>query len=59
MEWYIFKTAEHAWSMDVLEHQIDTNLYQRQILAEKTTNYPARLDVPQSNLWNPNWERMT
>jgi predicted nuclease of restriction endonuclease-like (RecB) superfamily len=50
MEWYILKTAEYGWSVDVLEHQIDTNLYQRQILSEKTTNYLVRLDSPQSEL---------
>ena len=29
--WYINKTIENGWSVNVLAHQIDTNLYARQI----------------------------
>jgi predicted nuclease of restriction endonuclease-like (RecB) superfamily len=50
MEWYILKTAENNWSVGVLEHQLESHLYQRQISASKTTNYPARLDMAQSEL---------
>jgi predicted nuclease of restriction endonuclease-like (RecB) superfamily len=50
MEWYIRKTSENGWSVNILEHQIASGLYNRQILAEKTTNYPARLDETQSEL---------
>lgn len=28
--WYINKTIENGWSVNVLAHQIDTNLYARQ-----------------------------
>jgi len=50
MEWYILKTAENGWTVDVLEHQIESGLYKRQILADKTTNYPDRLESAQSEL---------
>jgi predicted nuclease of restriction endonuclease-like (RecB) superfamily len=50
MEWYIRKTSENGWSVDILELQIASGLYDRQILAEKITNYPARLDATQSEL---------
>jgi len=50
MEWYVLKTAENGWSVDTLEHQISSKLYDRQILVEKTTNYPDKLDSPQSEL---------
>ena len=31
--WYIEKTAENGWSRNVLVHQIESGLYQRQVLA--------------------------
>ena len=31
--WYIEKTAENGWSHNVLVHQIESGLYQRQVLA--------------------------
>ena len=34
---YIQKTAENGWSRNVLVHQIEIQLYQRQAIAEKTT----------------------
>lgn len=33
--WYINKTIENGWSVNVLAHQIDTNLYARQIKQKK------------------------
>ena len=36
--------------LDVLVHQIESNLYQRQVLADKVTNFDHRLPSPQSEL---------
>ena len=48
--WYIGKTVENAWSRDVLVHQIESRLYQRQVLAPKVSNFPVRLPAPTSEL---------
>lgn len=48
--WYIKKTAENGWSYNVLVHQIENGLYQRQVLADKVTNFENRLPSPQSEL---------
>ena len=50
--WYIAKTIENGWSRNVLVHQIETKLYERQSLAEKTTNFHHVLPAPQSDLAN-------
>jgi len=49
-EWYIAKTIENSWSRDTLAHQIESGLYQRQITANKTTNYNRLLPEPQGAL---------
>ena len=49
-EWYIRKTAENGWSHSVLTHQIESNLYTRQVLANKVFNFENRLPSPQSEL---------
>jgi predicted nuclease of restriction endonuclease-like (RecB) superfamily len=49
-EWYAKKSLENGWSSNILEIQIETNLYKRQALASKTTNFKDRLPVPQSEL---------
>ena len=49
-KWYIKKSAENGWSRNVLVHQIESNLYQRQVLADKVTNFEHRLPSPQSEL---------
>ncbi len=49
-EWYIRKTAENGWSHSVLTHQIESNLYTRQVLANKVSNFENRLPSPQSEL---------
>ena len=49
-EWYILKTAENGWSHDVLTHQIESDLYGRQVLADKVSNFEKRLPSPQSVL---------
>ena len=48
--WYIKKTAENGWSHSVLVHQIESNLYERQVIAEKVSNFESRLPSPQSEL---------
>ena len=49
-KWYIQKSAENGWSRNVLVHQIESRLYQRQVLADKITNFERRLPSPQSEL---------
>lgn len=48
--WYVEKTVEAGWSRNVLVHQIEHMLYERQLLAEKTTNFKNILSSPQSEL---------
>ena len=48
--WYINKTIENGWSVNLLAHQIDTNLYARQIEQKKVANFEAKLTTPQSEL---------
>ena len=48
--WYIAKTAENGWSHSVLVHQIESGLYQRQVVSEKVSNFDQRLPAPQSEL---------
>ena len=48
--WYISKVMENGWSRNVLIHQIESGLYERQALAEKVSNFEARLASPQSEL---------
>ena len=48
--WYIRKTAENGWSHSVLIHQIESKLYERQVVAEKVSNFESRLPSPQSEL---------
>ena len=49
-EWYIRKTAENGWSHSVLIHQIESNLYERQVVANKVNNFETHLTSPQSEL---------
>lgn len=48
--WYIQKTTENGWSYNVLIHQIESKLYERQALAHKVSNFENRLPSPQSAL---------
>lgn len=48
--WYATKTIENGWSLSVLELHLDTQTYERQKLATKTTNYDKLLPPPQSDL---------
>lgn len=46
--WYMCAAVEHGWSRDVLAHQIETGLYQRQ--GQAVTNFDRTLPAPQSDL---------
>lgn len=46
--WYMQKTLENSWSRNVLVHQIDTALYDRQ--GGALTNFQEVLPAPQSDL---------
>lgn len=48
--WYINKTIENGWSKNILAHQIDTNLYARQIEQKKVSNFSTNLPSSQSEL---------
>ena len=48
--WYAEKVSENGWSRNVLVHQIESGLYQRQVLTEKISNFENRLPSPQSEL---------
>ena len=47
-EWYIRQTTQHGWSRDILVHQIEGQLYQRQGQAD--TSFSLTLPPPQSDL---------
>jgi predicted nuclease of restriction endonuclease-like (RecB) superfamily len=49
-EWYIRQTFEAGWSVRTLEDQIDYQLYERQALDHKVSNFKQRLPMPQSDL---------
>lgn len=48
--WYVRKTVENGWSRNVLAHQIDSRLYERQAEKPRIDNFTARLPAPQSDL---------
>ena len=51
--WYITQTVANGWSSNVLQMQIETNLFARQITTTKVSNFSsARLPKPQSDLAN-------
>ena len=50
--WYITQAVANGWSRNVLQVQIETNLFARQITAKKVSNFSARLPKPQSDLAN-------
>lgn len=49
-KWYANKAIEAGWSLRVLQEQIDYQLFERQAIAPKTTNFDRRLVSPQSEL---------
>ena len=46
--WYIRQTVEYGWSRNILVHQIETRLYERQ--GKAMTNFARTLPPPQSDL---------
>ncbi len=48
--WYAEKCYENGWSHTVLDHQIDSGVYERQVLADKLTNFTEKLPAIQSEL---------
>lgn len=48
--WYAENTIKNGWSRNVLVHQIESGLYERQAIAEKISNFENRLSAPQSEL---------
>jgi predicted nuclease of restriction endonuclease-like (RecB) superfamily len=49
-EWYIKSSQKNGWSRNVLAHQIESKLYERQVLANKISNFENTLASPQSEL---------
>ena len=49
---YITQAVANGWSRNVLQVQIETNLFARQIMAKKVSNFSVRLPKPQSDLAN-------
>jgi len=50
--WYITQAVANGWSSNVLQMQIETNLFARQVTAKKVSNFSVRLPKPQSDLAN-------
>lgn len=48
--WYANKSIENGWSHTMLNHQIDLQLYERQVLSNKLTNFKEKLESSQSEL---------
>lgn len=48
--WYAQKAIECGWSRNVMVHQIESGLYNRQAIADKTTNFKTTLPTSQSEL---------
>ncbi|SFB13228.1 Predicted nuclease of restriction endonuclease-like (RecB) superfamily, DUF1016 family [Selenomonas ruminantium] len=48
--WYARKAIENGWSKNVLTHQIEGRLYERQETAPKISNFSQLLSKPQSEL---------
>jgi predicted nuclease of restriction endonuclease-like (RecB) superfamily len=48
--WYAKSAIEFGWSRNVLVHQIESGLYQRQALTGKISNFTKTLPAPQSEL---------
>ena len=49
-KWYIKQSIINGWSRSLLTMQIESKLYERQVIAEKVTNFPTTLPDIQSDL---------
>ena len=50
--WYMKQSVEFGWSRNILNLQIESDLFQRQIEKQKVNNFTATLPKPQSDLAN-------
>lgn len=50
--WYMKQSVEFGWSSTILDLQIESGLFQRQIEKKKVNNFTATLPAPQSDLAN-------
>ena len=48
--WYLEKTLEHKWSVDDLTSQVKSQLYERQAVANKISNFERRLPTEQKDM---------
>ena len=48
--WYAKESVKNGWSRNVLVHQIESGLYERQAIAQKISNFESLLPAPQSEL---------
>ena len=48
--WYAEACRKNGWFRNVLIHQIESSLYERQVLSSKISNFAHRLPAPQSEL---------
>lgn len=48
--WYVKNCIEHGCTRNVLVHQIESKLYERQVLTDKVSNFERILPAPQSEL---------
>lgn len=49
-KWYLNQIIENGWSRNILVHQIESDLYGRQVLADKISNFNNKLADTQSEL---------
>ncbi|SHN12819.1 YhcG family protein [Chitinophaga sp. CF418] len=50
--WYMLNTIEHGNSRNVLAMQIESGLYERQVVAKKVTNFSKTMPEPQTDFAN-------
>ncbi|MCL2077503.1 MAG: PDDEXK nuclease domain-containing protein [Oscillospiraceae bacterium] len=48
--WYAERNKESGWSLETLKEEVEDKLYERQVLADKSSNFEQRLLPPQSEL---------
>ena len=48
--WYAKESVKNGWSRNVLVHQIESGLYERQAVVQKISNFESLLPAPQSEL---------
>jgi len=48
--WYAREAIENGWTLDTLEQQIESEIYERQAITKKISNFQSRLPQPQRDL---------